>query len=94
MAPSKTLSFQLLGRLDPNVAGPRLGRLSRAGRRDLDTPNFLAVSSRGVVPHLTPDVISAHTCIRGVHMALEDCESARNASRVLGHLSKLTTWQS
>jgi hypothetical protein len=80
--------FQLLSYAESNAAGPRLGRLSLPNRRDLETPNFFAVTSRGVVPHLTPDVISAHTRIGGVHMALEDCEY-KNRSRALYHLLTL-----
>lgn len=75
--------FQLLSHADPNAAGPRLGWLSLPNRRDLETPNFFAVTSRGVVPHLTPDVISAHTRIGGVHMALEDCKCSIYQSRAL-----------
>lgn len=71
----RKILFEILSHLDNNVAGPRLGRLSIQGRRDLETPNFFAVTSRGVVPHLTPDLISAHAHIGGVHMALEDCKS-------------------
>jgi len=70
----KRISFQILNQADPNVIGPRLGRLSVAARKDLETPDFFAVTSRGVIPHITPDIISAHAQIGGVHMALEDCE--------------------
>lgn len=70
---TKGLLFELLDHSHLAAIGPRLGRLAVKSRQDLDTPNFLAVSSRGVVPHLTPDVISAHSRIGGVHMALEDC---------------------
>ena len=66
--------FETLSSADPNVIGPRLGRLRFEGRDELDTPNFLALTSRGAVPHMTPDVISSNTDIRGIHMALEDCE--------------------
>jgi queuine tRNA-ribosyltransferase accessory subunit len=69
----RKILFEILSHVDPNAAGARLGRLSFQGRRDIDTPNFFAVTSRGVLPHLTPDIISAHTQIGGVHMALEDC---------------------
>ncbi|KAE9364646.1 putative Queuine tRNA-ribosyltransferase-like protein [Stipitochalara longipes BDJ] len=68
----RKIAFEILSHLDANVAGPRLGRLSIQGRRDIETPNFFAVTSRGVIPHLTPDVVSSHTQIGGVHMALED----------------------
>ena len=52
----------------------RTGTLTLKGRTGIETPNFLAIASRGVVPHITPDVILEHTAMRGVHMALEDCE--------------------
>lgn len=69
----RKILFEILSHIDPSAAGPRLGRLSIHGRRDVETPNFFAVTSRGVLPHLTPDVVAAHTNIGGVHMALEDC---------------------
>ncbi|EKD19475.1 tRNA-guanine transglycosylase family protein [Drepanopeziza brunnea f. sp. 'multigermtubi' MB_m1] len=68
----KRLIFEVLSHVDSSVAGPRLGRLSLPGREDLLTPGFFAVGSRGVVPHITPDVITSHTNFGGVHMALED----------------------
>lgn len=52
----------------------RTGKLALEGRRAVETPNFLAITSRGAVPHITPDVLLEHTGIGGVHMALEDCE--------------------
>ena len=52
----------------------RTGTLALEGRRAVETPNFLAITSRGAVPHVTPDVLLQHTGIGGVHMALEDCE--------------------
>jgi hypothetical protein len=58
----------------------RLGKLAMKGRKVIETPNFLAVASRGVVPHITPDVISQHTSIGGVHMALEDCKFKHHCS--------------
>jgi len=62
---------EISGYLDANAAGPRFGRLSIRQTR-YRTPNFFAVTSRGVVPHLTPDVLSAlYTQIGGVSMALE-----------------------
>ncbi|TVY43225.1 Queuine tRNA-ribosyltransferase accessory subunit [Lachnellula subtilissima] len=66
------LFFDIFGSFDASAVTPRLGRLRVKGRQELETPNFFAITSRGVVPHLTPDVISASTTIGGVHMALED----------------------
>ena len=75
--------FEILSHIQSGN-GPRLARLSLEGRNQINTPNFFAISSRGVLPHLTPDAISAHTQVRGVHMALEDCESS-----ILGTWSNL-----
>lgn len=35
-------------------------------------PTFMAASSRGSIPHLTPDKIDQHSNIRSVHIGLED----------------------
>ncbi|CZR56460.1 related to queuine-tRNA ribosyltransferase [Phialocephala subalpina] len=66
------LAFEVLTQVDHSVIAPRLGRLSVPGRKDLETPNFFAITSRGAAPHMTPDVISSRTQFGGVHMALED----------------------
>jgi len=80
---AKRLSFQILSHINSSTFGSRLGRLSVQGRKDLDTPNFMAISSRGVIPHITPDMIAAHTQVGGVHMALEDCKLDVVGSRAL-----------
>jgi hypothetical protein len=50
----------------------RLGQLiTRSGK--IQTPNFIAPSSRGVVPHLSQDNLRDHTKIPGVYVAVEDC---------------------
>jgi queuine tRNA-ribosyltransferase len=69
----RKLAFEILSHVDPNILGPRLGKLVVSDRKDLETPNFFAIGSRGVVPHMTPDVIATHTNFGGVYMALEDC---------------------
>ncbi|KAG5979364.1 hypothetical protein E4U55_005254 [Claviceps digitariae] len=68
--------FQILG---PSAAAAaaggyaaRLGRLSIPGRRRIDTPNYTAITSRGVIPHLTPDNVTRHTNLTSAYMALED----------------------
>ncbi|KAG6285986.1 hypothetical protein E4U09_006967 [Claviceps aff. purpurea] len=50
----------------------RLGRLSIPGRRPIDTPNYTAITSRGAIPHLTPDNVTRHTDLSSAYMALED----------------------
>lgn len=64
---------------DPRRA--RLGRISVKGRRTLDTPNFLALTSRGVVPHISPDVVGEQTEFAGVYTAIEDCEYTSSPSK-------------
>lgn len=58
----------------PSDNGPRLGTLSFRGRASMETPNFVATSSRGVVPHLSQDMMRDNTAIQAVYAALEDCE--------------------
>ena len=66
-------SFSILP--SPSVSGAtvRLGRLIISNGNVFDTPAFIAPSSRGVVPHLTPDSLRNCTKIKGVYTALEDC---------------------
>ncbi|QUC18882.1 uncharacterized protein UV8b_03123 [Ustilaginoidea virens] len=64
--------FELLGATVADGCAARLGRLSMPGRRPIDTPNYTAVTSRGAVPHLTPDNVSKHTGVGSAYMALED----------------------
>ncbi|KAH6686398.1 tRNA-guanine transglycosylase [Plectosphaerella plurivora] len=68
---STDMVFQLLKK---GVAGSaaRVGRLALPNRRPIDTPNFVASTSRGAVPHVTPDNLAKHTTFGGAYMALED----------------------
>ncbi|KAI6799247.1 tRNA-guanine transglycosylase [Hortaea werneckii] len=63
--------------------GPRLGRLKLPNHNHVDTPHYLGVTSRGVIPHLTPDSLSAHTSISGVYVGLEDCPRLTDQGLVL-----------
>lgn len=60
----------------------RIGRLALPKCQPVDTPNFLALASRGVVPHITPDNIDKHTQLAGAYMALEDCKTSLHATVV------------
>ncbi|KAG5934507.1 hypothetical protein E4U53_000681 [Claviceps sorghi] len=65
--------FQVLGSAVAAAGGvARLGRLSIPGRRPIDTPNYTAMTSRGAIPHLTPDNVTKHTSLTSAYMALED----------------------
>ncbi|KAI1848683.1 hypothetical protein JX266_005542 [Neoarthrinium moseri] len=66
------LPFRVLKPATSDGALARLGRLELPGRKSLDTPNFFGVTSRGAIPHLTPDTILKYTQTNGVYMALED----------------------
>ncbi|KAM4056062.1 queuine tRNA-ribosyltransferase domain-containing protein [Hirsutella rhossiliensis] len=65
-------TFQLLSSPATNGCAARLGRLALPGRRVIETPNYTAVTSRGAVPHLTPDNLSKHTTVGAAYLALED----------------------
>ena len=66
--------FELLKPAVGEAGVARLGRLAFAGgRRTMQTPNYLAVASRGVIPHLTPDNVTKHTTFDAAYLAIEDC---------------------
>lgn len=50
----------------------RLGRLL-LNNVSIDTPSFIAPASRGTIPHLSQDNLQDHTNIKGIYIALEDC---------------------
>ncbi|KAK3326477.1 tRNA-guanine(15) transglycosylase-like protein [Apodospora peruviana] len=67
------MTFEVLKAAVRDGAAARLGRLALAGRKTvIDTPNYFANTSRGTVPHVTPDNISKHLQTGGAYMALED----------------------
>ncbi|KAK6347125.1 hypothetical protein TWF696_007204 [Orbilia brochopaga] len=53
-------------------SGARIGVLQLSKGFTLHTPNFIAPTSRGVVPHLSPDNLDRNTGVVGVYVALED----------------------
>lgn len=57
-----------------SASAARLGLLKLPNRNQIPTPHYLALGSRGAIPHLTQDNLAKHTDIRGVYMAVEDCE--------------------
>ncbi|RMZ81617.1 hypothetical protein DV737_g2458, partial [Chaetothyriales sp. CBS 132003] len=56
----------------PELGGPRVGRVLYKGRPPLQTPHYVAATSRGVVPHVAEDLFQRHTAISAVYMGLED----------------------
>ncbi len=68
------MNFELLRVTAGDAVAARLGRLFVPGHRAVETPNFFAATSRGVIPHLTPDNIARHSQVSGAYMALEDCK--------------------
>lgn len=54
--------------------GARLGTLNIPGRKPLQTPGYIAITSRGAVPHLAQDVHESSTALKGIYTALEDCK--------------------
>jgi queuine tRNA-ribosyltransferase accessory subunit len=63
-----------LANVNSSATGPRLGQLLRGGRKAIETPHYVATTSRGVVPHISPDTLRKHTAVSNIHLALEDCK--------------------
>ena len=61
----------------PTKDGPpnsvRCGAVEFKGKH-IETPAHMPITSRGVVPHLTPDTLSRRFGDRPLYVALEDCE--------------------
>lgn len=70
---SSMCSFKLES---PNLraSSPRIGRLSFQDRVSIETPHYVAVSSRGAVPHISQDMMRDNTRINAMYAAIEDCE--------------------
>ena len=69
--PEEMLAFTLETALQRS--GPRVGRLVQKNRAAIATPNYVAITSRGVVPHLSQDNIARHTKVKSLYLGLEDC---------------------
>lgn len=70
-------SFFDLAVLETDKYGSRLGSFFFQGRKTIKTPHFLALGSRGAVPHLSQDMLCENTQISSLYTALEDCEYRR-----------------
>ncbi|KAF7546434.1 hypothetical protein G7Z17_g8431 [Cylindrodendrum hubeiense] len=64
--------FEILKSATADVGAARLGRLALGNHRVMETPNYLAVASRGVIPHLTPENMERYTAFDAAYMAIED----------------------
>ncbi|PSR85816.1 tRNA-guanine(15) transglycosylase-like protein [Coniella lustricola] len=80
----ESMKFEVLKAVAGDGPTARLGRLTLPTRPVLQTPNFLAITSRGVVPHLTPDTITRHGSFSGAYMAMEDLveKSQKNVTKI------------
>lgn len=69
------LSFEVLTQPNGSASSTsaRLGLFQRHDRTSIASPHYVAISSRGAVPHLSQDVMAKHTDLKGVYLALEDC---------------------
>ncbi|KAI9763947.1 MAG: hypothetical protein M1840_008981 [Geoglossum simile] len=73
--PDEMLSFSIAKSAGPNTVSPRLGALIIPRRKPIQTPHFLALTSRGAIPHISQDTLRDNTNVKGVYLALEDCEA-------------------
>ena len=75
--PPEMLTFTLKQAVS-NGLGPRVGQLLRSRRARgaaIDTPHYVATTSRGVVPHVSHDVLQKSTAVSVVYISLEDCKN-------------------
>lgn len=75
---NEQLQFNLLSSPDDELINQGRSGFLTVPRRPfgrIETPNFLAITSRGTLNHVTPDILQEHLELSGIHLALEDCES-------------------
>jgi len=65
------LKFELLKTSAEQLA-PRLGNLLTRSGGTINTPHYIANTSRGLVPHLSQDMLIKNTQLQGVYLAIED----------------------
>ncbi|SPN99000.1 related to queuine-tRNA ribosyltransferase [Cephalotrichum gorgonifer] len=65
------MGFQVL-KSAVGSGGARLGKLCLPNRLPIQTPAYIAVTSRGTVPHLTADNLVKYTSFESAYLALED----------------------
>ena len=88
---SNLLSFEPL-HLSCDTTEGRIGRLCFQGRPQIETPHYVAVSSRGAVPHLSQDMMRENTSIKGIYTALEDCKCRVIRYRLLENRRPMLTY--
>ena len=71
--PPEMLAFTLKQAVSRTL-GARVGQLLRNGRTAIETPHYVVTTSRGVVPHVSPDVLAKSTAVSAIYIPLEDCE--------------------
>ncbi|KAI2015857.1 hypothetical protein LOZ49_000442 [Ophidiomyces ophidiicola] len=55
-----------------SALAPRLGRLCFPGRKSIQTPHYIPITSRGAMPHVSHDVMRDHVPTQSLYIALED----------------------
>ncbi|PGG96716.1 hypothetical protein AJ79_09486 [Helicocarpus griseus UAMH5409] len=76
--PDEMFSFSLLGSA-PTLLAPRLGRLALAGRKPIQTPNYVPITSRGALPHVSHDMMNERLPVDSLYAGFEDfAEKGKN----------------
>lgn len=65
---------------------PRLGCLALAGKKPVQTPNYIPVTSRGALPHVTHDLMRDHMSAGALYAGLEDCKHIRKTLMLVVHV--------
>ncbi|KEF54802.1 uncharacterized protein A1O9_09244 [Exophiala aquamarina CBS 119918] len=71
LLPDEMFRF-VLQHVAPSESGARLGELALRQKQRINTPHYIVPSSRGAIPHLSPDNLIRNTRISAVYVPLED----------------------
>lgn len=59
----------------PGGLAARVGKFVLPNRKPIQTPHYITITSRGAVPHISPDIVRNSTSIGSLYVGLEDCTS-------------------
>lgn len=61
------------GTSSPGGLAARVGKFVLPNRKPIQTPHYITITSRGAVPHISPDIVRNSTSIGSLYVGLEDC---------------------
>ncbi|GAM36265.1 hypothetical protein TCE0_018r05224 [Talaromyces pinophilus] len=66
------IPFATVHASSPGGLAARVGKFVLPNRKPIQTPHYITITSRGAVPHISPDIVRNSTSIGSLYVGLED----------------------